>query len=101
MYAIIQVGGKQHRVSVGECVDVDAFFEGDAGTEVTFPALLVSKEGKSQIGAPTVPGCKVHGKLVDIVAGPKVTSVKYIPGNHRKKIGHRQHYSRIEITSIN
>jgi large subunit ribosomal protein L21 len=99
-YAIIAAGGKQLRVSPGDLVDIDAFFEGDVGSEVTFPALLVCKNNKAQIGAPTVPGCLVRGELVDLVSGPKITSVKYIPGNHRKKIGHRQHYTRVKINSI-
>jgi large subunit ribosomal protein L21 len=99
-YAIIAAGGKQLRVSPGDLVDIDAFYEGDVGGEVTFPALLVNKGNKAQVGAPTVPGCVVRGELVDIVSGPKITSVKYIPGNHRKKIGHRQHYTRVKINSI-
>lgn len=104
-YAIIAAGGKQLRVSPGDVVDIDAFFEGDVGTEVTFPALLVKgkekgKDHKIHVGTPTVSGFVVRAELVDLVSGPKITSVKYIPGNHRKKIGHRQHYTRVKINSI-
>lgn len=99
-YAIIAAGGKQLRVSPGDVVDIDAHFEGDVGAEVSFPALLVIKDKKTKIGSPTIPGCVVRGELVDVVKGPKITSVKYIPGNHRKRFGHRQSYTRVKINSI-
>lgn len=100
MYAIIKTGGKQYRVAVGDVIDVELLSE-DVGAEVKFTDVLFFNNGsKATVGKPNVPGCFVTGELVDLVGGPKVTSVKYIPGNHRKKIGHRQHYSRVKITQI-
>jgi large subunit ribosomal protein L21 len=100
MYAIIKTGGKQYKVAVGDEIDVE-LLDGEIGSEVTFTdVLFLNKGANTLVGSPVVPNCSVRGELVDCVAGPKVTSVKYIPGNHRKKIGHRQHYSRVKITQI-
>lgn len=100
MYAIIKTGGKQYKVAVGDIIDVE-LLNGDIGAQIEFKEVLFLNSGTSpKIGAPHVPGCTVIGELVDYAAGPKVTCVKYIPGNHRRKIGHRQHYSRVKITQI-
>ncbi|MEI8365483.1 MAG: 50S ribosomal protein L21 [Parachlamydiaceae bacterium] len=99
-YAIIKTGGKQYRVAVGDEIDVELLPE-EVGSQVKFTEVLFTHNGANIVfGEPFVPGCVVLGECVDFVAGPKVTSVKYIPGNHRKKIGHRQHYSRVKITQI-
>lgn len=100
MYAIIKTGGKQYRVAIGDVIDVE-LLGGEIGSEVNFTdVLFVNNGSEPMVGEPIVPGCIVVGELIDCVSGPKVTSVKYIPGNHRKKIGHRQHYSRLKITRI-
>lgn len=100
MYAIIKTGGKQYRVAVGDIVDVE-LLEGDLGSTINMTDVLFINDGsQSIIGGPIVAGYDVFAELVDYVAGPKVTCVKYIPGNHRRKIGHRQHYSRLKITGI-
>lgn len=100
MYAIIKTGGKQYRVAVGDVIDVELLNE-EVGSQVSFTDVLFVNNGtKAIVGQPNISGCSVTGELLDLVAGPKVTSVKYIPGNHRKKIGHRQHYSRVKITKI-
>lgn len=100
MYAIIKIGGKQYRVAIGDVVDVE-LLDGEIGSQVEFKQVLFVNNGsKLMVGEPHVSGCSVIGELIDCVAGPKITSVKYIPGNHRKKIGHRQHYSRVKITQI-
>lgn len=100
MYAIIKTGGKQYRVAVGDVIDVE-LLNGEIGSQVKFGEILFLNNGSKQlIGGPHVSGWTVQGELVDLVAGPKVSCVKYIPGNHRKKIGHRQHYSRVKITQI-
>jgi large subunit ribosomal protein L21 len=102
MYAIIKTGGKQYRVAVGDVIDVELLKE-EIGSEVKFSEVLFlnnEKEKETLFGGPTVSDYFVVGEHIDFVSGPKVTSVKYIPGNHRKKIGHRQHYSRVKITQI-
>ena len=100
MYAIIKTGGKQYRVAVGDVIDVELLKE-EIGSEVKFSEVLFFNDGSQPIfGEPMISGHFVVGEHLEFVAGPKVTSVKYIPGNHRKKIGHRQHYSRVKITQI-
>ena len=100
MYAIIKTGGKQYRVAVGDEIDVELLTE-EVGSQVKFTDVLFTNNGtKVTLGQPNIPGCFVQGEMIEYVAGPKITCIKYIPGNHRKKIGHRQHYSRVKITQI-
>lgn len=100
MYAIIKSGGKQYRVAEGDFIDVE-LLEGELGSKVNLTDILFLYDGsQSFVGGPLVAGFNVFAELVEHVSGPKVTCVKYIPGNHRRKIGHRQHYSRLKITGI-
>ncbi|MBA3817165.1 MAG: 50S ribosomal protein L21 [Parachlamydiaceae bacterium] len=100
MYAIIKSGGKQYKVAEGDTVDVE-LLEGELGSQINLTDILFVNDGsQSIIGAPFITDYSIIAELVDYVAGPKVTCVKYIPGNHRRKIGHRQHYSRLKITGI-
>lgn len=100
MYAIIKTGGKQYRVAIGDIIDVE-LVEGEIGGQVHFEEVLLVADGSNtMLGEPNLADYLVTGELIDAVAGPKVVSMKYIPGNHRKKIGHRQHYSRVKITQI-
>jgi large subunit ribosomal protein L21 len=100
MYAIIKTGGKQYRVAVGDVIDVELLKE-EIGSDVKFhEVLFLTKDSNATFGLPTVDNCFVVAEHLEYVAGPKVVSMKYIPGNHRKKIGHRQHYSRVKIKEI-
>lgn len=101
MYAIIKTGGKQYKVKQGETIDVELLgCEPDA--KIEFPEVLFFSDGSAQqVGAPHVKGVIVAGKFISQVSGPKISSVKYLPShNVRKKFGHRQKYSRVEITEI-
>lgn len=101
MYAIIKTGGKQYKVAKDAIIDVE-LLDAEVGAQVEFKDVLMLSNGNDSIniGAPHVAGAIVVGELLDLVAGPKIKSVKYIPGNHRRKIGHRQHYSRVQIKEI-
>lgn len=100
MYAIIKSGGKQYRVKEGSVIDVE-LLDSTPGAEVEFKDLLFVHNGeKPLVGSKQVAGFVVKGEHLDTVSGPKVTSIKYIPGNHRRKFGHRQHYSRVKITHL-
>lgn len=102
MYVVIKTGGKQYRVEKGDVIDVE-LLEHDDGDEVQFSEdVLYFFNGKtSKFGAPFVKGCTVKGKVLGRSKGPKVTSVKYKPSHHQyRKFGHRQPYTRIEITEI-
>ena len=101
MYAIIEACGKQYKVAEGDVV----FFEKldtEEGKKVTFDkVILVSDEGKVQVGAPDVKGVKVEGKVVSHGKGKKIIVYKMKPKkNYRRKQGHRQPYTKVEITSI-
>lgn len=101
MYAIIESCGKQYKVAKGDVV----FFE-KLDTEVnkkcTFDkVILVSEDGKVQIGNPYVKGVKVEGKVISHGKGKKIIVYKMKPKkNYRRKQGHRQPYTKVEITEI-
>ena len=101
MYAIIESCGKQYKVAEGDVV----FFEkldAEEGKKVTFSnVILVSDEGKVQVGSPYVKGVKVEGKVVSHGKGKKIIVFKMkAKKNYRRKQGHRQPYTKVEITSI-
>ena len=101
MYAVIEACGKQYKVTKGDVV----FFEkldAEEGKKVTFDkVVLVSDEGKVEVGAPYVKGIKVEGKVVAHGKGKKIVVFKYKPKkNYRRKQGHRQPYTKVEITAI-
>ena len=101
MYAIIEACGKQYKVVEGDVV----FFEKldtEAGKKVTFDnVILVSDEKGVQVGNPYVKGVKVEGKVVAHGKGKKIIVFKMkAKKNERKKQGHRQPYTKVEITAI-
>ena len=101
MYAIIESCGRQYKVAEGDVV----FFEkldAEEGKKVTFDKIiLVSEEGKVQVGNPYVKGVKVEGKVVSHGKGKKIIVFKMkAKKNYRRKQGHRQPYTKVEITSI-
>jgi len=100
-YAIIKTGGKQYRVAKDDIIEVE-MLDAEPGEKVEFAEVLfIGEEDSTKIGAPSVKGFKVTGELLDIVAGPKVVSLKYKPShNNYRKFGHRQHYARVKITEI-
>lgn len=101
MYAIIKSGGKQYKVKKGDVIDVE-LLEGENGERVEFADVLFFSDGENQhVGGPLVSGITVAGEFVDIVKGPKISSVKYKRSHHQyRKFGHRQKYSRIKITEL-
>ena len=101
MYAVIESCGKQYKVAEGDVV----FFEKldtEEGKKVTFDKIvLVSEEGKVQVGNPYVANVKVEGKVVSHGRSKKILVFKYKAKKNERKIrGHRQDYSKVEITSI-
>ena len=101
MYAIIESCGRQYKVAEGDVV----FFEKldvEEGKKVTFDkVVLVSEDKKVEVGAPYVKGVKVEGKVVSHGKGKKVLVYKYkAKKNYRRTQGHRQPYTKVEITKI-
>ncbi len=100
MYAIFETGGKQYKAAKGEVVFVEKLAL-EPGKQVSFDALMVSDGDKIQIGTPIVKGVKVKAKVIEHGKAKKVLTFKYKPKrNERKKQGHRQPFTKIQITSI-
>jgi len=101
MYAIIKTGGKQYRVEQGDIIDVELLGE-DNGSNVEFQDILFVNNGASmEVGAPCLKEYMVRGEVLDVIKGPKVIAFKYKRRkNYRRKVGHRQQYSRVKITEI-
>ena len=100
MYAVIASGGKQEKVSTGQQVHLE-LIEGETGAEISLtPVLLV--DGDTVLAtADQLAGAKVTGKLLGTTKGPKINGFTYKRRtNNRKRYGHRQNYSVVEITSI-
>ena len=102
MYAVIQTGGKQYSVQQGDVIYVEKI-DALADETVTFEKVLLVGEGESvKVGTPAVEGAKVEGKVLAQVKGQKIVVYKYkAKKNERKKQGHRQPYTKVEITAIN
>ena len=100
MYAIIATGGKQYRVSEGDKIYIEKI-DAEVDSTVSFDVLLVENEGDVKVGTPVVEGVKVEGKVVAQTRGEKIIVFKYkAKKNYRRKQGHRQPYTKVEITKI-
>ena len=101
MYAVIETGGKQYKVNEGDTVFVEKLAAED-GAEVVFDNVLVAGEGADvKVGAPTVDGAKVTAKVVKSGKSKKITVFTYKPKkNEKRKMGHRQPYTQVEIVKI-
>ena len=102
MYAIIETGGKQYKVSEGDIVFVEKL-DVNAGDTVTFDCVkAVSMGDDFKVGAPTVEGATVTANVVANGKSKKIYVIKYkSKKNEKKKIGHRQPYTKVQITAIN
>ncbi len=101
MYAVIETGGKQYRVEVGQLVDIE-LLPVESGQVVEFSNVLLIQEGqKVHVGQPHVAGAKVMGTAQQIVGGPKLVAYKYKKRkNERRKVGHRQKSLRVRVDAI-
>ena len=101
MYAVIKTGGKQYRVYEGDILRVEKL-NADEGSSVEFDdVLMISKDEGVLVGAPNVDGAKVEAKVLNHGKAKKVIVFKYkAKKNYRKKQGHRQPYTEVQITKI-
>jgi large subunit ribosomal protein L21 len=99
MYAVIATGGKQYKVEAGQQLEVERLGVDEGEVELR-PVLLV--DGGTILATPgELGGATVKAKVVGAAKGPKINGFNYKPkANQRKRWGHRQHYTTIEITSI-
>ena len=101
MYAVIAAGGRQYRVSQGDVIYIDKVNQ-EADSKISFDVLMIGGEGDMKVGTPVLAGAKVEGKILGQVKGEKVTVYKYkSKKDSHRKVGHRQPYTKVEITAIN
>ena len=99
MYAIIATGGKQYRVSQGDVIYIEKL-ENEVNDEITFPVLMLGGE-TVEVGNPVLAGASVTGKVLQQGRGQKIVILKYnSKKNYRRKAGHRQPFTKVEITAI-
>ncbi|HEY8297543.1 MAG TPA: 50S ribosomal protein L21 [Candidatus Baltobacteraceae bacterium] len=105
MYAIIETGGKQYKVSEGDVITCD-LLESEVGSDVKFERIVLASNGRSDddavtVGAPTVNGAVVTGTVLHQGKAKKILVFKYKPKKRvRKLIGHRQRFAQVKITKI-
>ena len=101
MYAVIQSGGKQHRVKEGQVVRLEKI-DLEKGATVDFDKILMVGEGEDlTLGAPYLDKAKVSGEVVEQGRGKKIKIIKFQRRKHsRKQMGHRQWFTEVKITSI-
>jgi large subunit ribosomal protein L21 len=100
MYAVIRTGGKQYKVSAGDKLRVEKL-PGNVGDAVTFDQVLLLGGEALKLGRPLVGGAKVEAKIVGQGLGKKLVVFKFRRRkNYRRKTGHRQPFTALEITNI-
>ena len=100
MYAIIKTGGKQYCVEEGKVITNEKL-DVEAGAEVAFDEVLLVSGDSVKIGQPTVAGAKVTGKVLEQGKGAKIRIFKYkAKSNYRRRQGHRQPFTKVQIEKI-
>jgi len=101
VYAVVETGGKQYKVAVGDTVDVERMPVSAGETVELDRVLLVADGDRVMVGQPLVEGARVRATVLDEVKGKKVIVFKYRPKvRYRRKTGHRQRYTRLRIDEI-
>jgi large subunit ribosomal protein L21 len=101
VYAVVETGGKQYKVTKGQEIDVEKLNVEPGQTIELDKVLLVSNDDQVAVGQPTVPGARVVAKVVGDEKGPKLTIFRYKSKvRYRRKTGHRQTYTRLAIEDI-
>ncbi len=101
-YAIIETGGKQYRVAVGDTLAIEKL-PVESGSEITFDrVLMIGGDESAQVGTPVVAGASVQAQVTDQFRGPKIIVFKFkAKKRYRRRTGHRQSQTRVAITAIN
>ena len=100
MYAIVRSGGRQHKVSVGDVLELDKF-DGAVGSNLSLqPILLVDGDSVTSAAA-DLESVSVTAEVLGATKGPKIHILKYKnKTGYRKRQGHRQHYTQVKVTGI-
>jgi len=101
-FSVIETGGKQYIVSVGDVLEVELLEDKKEGDKVIFDQVLLSDNGKDvTVGTPYIKGAKVTATYLKEKKGPKITILRYkAKSNRNRKQGHRQHYAQVKIESL-
>ena len=101
VFAIIETGGKQYKVNEGDIIFIEKL-EAAEGETVTFDRVMAISAGDAvKFGAPVIEGAKVTANVLKNGKAKKIYVMKYKPKkNEKKKIGHRQPYTKVQITAI-
>ena len=101
-FAVIETGGKQYVVSVGDVLDVELLGSHKEGDKIEFDSVLMSDNGKdTTIGTPTIKGAKVKATYLGEKKGKKLSIIRFkAKSNRSRKIGHRQPYATVQIDSL-
>ena len=101
MFAIIETGGKQYKVSEGDTIFVEKLAVEEGATVVFDSVKALSREGALKVGTPNVEGAKVSATVLKNGKGKKIVVLKYkSKKDSKKKLGHRQPYTKVQITAI-
>ncbi len=101
MFAIIETGGKQYKVQFGDEIYVEKL-DAAEGQSVEFPVVALFGDDGVQVGAPYVEGAKVTGRVVKSGKAKKITVFTYkAKKNEKRKMGHRQPYTKVQIEAVN
>ena len=101
IYAIIETGGKQYKVTPGQTIDVERLDVGEGNSVELDRVLLIADGDKVTVGSPTIEGAKVVATSQGEGKGKKIIVLKYKPKvRYRKKTGHRQLYTRLAIDKV-
>jgi len=102
MYAVVETGAKQYKVTTGDTLQVERLSAEEGKTVTLDKVLLVNKDGQATIGAPVVPNASVVADVVKHIRGEKVIAFKMKKRKgHHKTIGHRQELTVLKIKEIN
>jgi len=102
VYAIIETGGKQYKVQEGDVLFLEKLSSGEGETVVFDKVLAVSEGDNLKVGTPVVEGASVTAKVLGHGKAKKIIVFKYKPKkNYRRKQGHRQPYTKVQIEKIN
>ena len=100
MYAVIETGGKQYRVTPGESIEVETL-AGDAGADVEFDKVLAVMDGDAVKAGPSVQGVRVRGTIQAHGRGKKDIVFKFKrKKQYKRTIGHRQNFTRVAVSEI-
>ena len=101
MYAVIETGGKQYKVSEGDVINIEKV-EGDVGATIQFDRVLMFHDGKdAEFGAPVLDKHVISGEIIDQARAAKITVVKFQRRkSYMRKQGHRQAVTKVKITQL-